>query len=245
MPPNFNLLVYGEPGVGKTRLCASADEVAEMRKVLILDVDGGVRTAQNVFPNVEYLSVTKWDQLQSIYNDLRADASHGFRTVVLDTVTEAQKINMVGIMKTAAVKATEKGEQRDEEVPGLREWGISSEQVRRMIRAYRDLPINFLMTAHVKDDKDERTQITRRSPDLPGKLARQIAGFFDIVFYMYQREVQRDGTDGQKISKTLRLLTSTSTDRVTAKDRTSRLPAVTQDLSMKFIYATANGGKSE
>lgn len=30
----FNFCIYGEPGVGKTRLAASADDVPEMRPVL-------------------------------------------------------------------------------------------------------------------------------------------------------------------------------------------------------------------
>jgi hypothetical protein len=240
MPPNFNFLVYGEPGVGKTRLCASSDAVQEMRKVLILDVDGGIRTAHQTFPNVEYLTITSWKFLQAIYNDLRADASHGFRTVVLDTATEAQKINMMGIMEKVAERATAEGKSREEELPGVREWGISGEQVRRMIRAFRDLPLNFLMTAHVKDDKDERTLVTKKSPDLPGKLSRQVSGFFDIVFYMYQREVDDKENPGQK--RSVRLLTARSTERVIAKDRTDQLPSVIQNITMEYIFNTATGG---
>jgi hypothetical protein len=243
MAPHVNLLIYGEPGVGKTLLCGSCDLVPAMRKVLILDIDGGALTVKSKFPNVERLKITEWKQLQSVYNELYASSTHGFQTVCLDTATEAQKINMVGIMEEVVKAAAAKGEHRDQEVPSVREWGVSSEQVRRMVRAYRDLPMNFLMTAHVKDDKDEKTGMIRKAPDLPGKLSRQIAGFFDIVLYMYVREMPKDADqpNGDKIQ--LRLLSSSASEKITAKDRTDKLPAIMKTVDMKSINALITGDK--
>lgn len=243
MAPRFNTLIYGNPGVGKTLLTASADAIPHMRKVLILDVDGGSLAAKGSYPNVERLSITKWEQLQAVYNDLFNDAGHGFQTVAIDTGTEAQKINMVPIMEKAVAKAAADGQTRDPEVPAVREWGISSEQFRRMIRAYRDLPMNFIMTCHVKDDKDEKTGITTKCPDLPGKLARQVAGFFDIVLYMYVREVQKDKADPQSEKVQLRLLSSAASERITAKDRTDKLPPIFQQCNMKYIINTITANK--
>ena len=62
-PPFFNMLVYGESGVGKTTLAGSADEVAEMRKVLIIDIEGGTLSIRKKFPNVEVVRVKNWPDL--------------------------------------------------------------------------------------------------------------------------------------------------------------------------------------
>lgn len=240
MAPHINMIIYGEPGVGKTLLSASADAVPAMRKALILDVDGGALSVKDKYPNVERLRITKWSQLQQVYNALYADAQHGFQTVILDTGTEAQKYSINEIMVKAVDKAAEKGEERDPEVPGLREWGITQEQVRRMVRAYRDLPLNFIMTCHVKDDKDERTGLVKKSPDLPGKLSRQIAGFFDVVMYMYMKQLERDGE-----KKDVRLLMTQPTQAITAKDRTDKLPSIIQECNMAYIYNMLTGVKND
>jgi hypothetical protein len=234
MAPRVNMLIYGDPGVGKTLLCASSDAVPEMRRVLLIDVDGGALTARETFPNVDVLQVTTWGQLQLVYDDLFASSTHGYQTVILDTATEAQKLSMVEVMKKAVKRAEEDGKDRDEEVPSVREWGISSEQVRRIVRNFRNLPVNFLMTAHVAEDKDERTGLVKKAPDLPGKLKRQIAGFFDVVMYMYIREVKEEGTDE---AKELRLLMSAATSKITAKDRTQKLARIEQVPTMKSLYA--------
>ena len=40
--PYMNLLIYGEPGVGKTVLAGSAADHPDTAPILILDVEGGV-----------------------------------------------------------------------------------------------------------------------------------------------------------------------------------------------------------
>lgn len=238
MAPHINMLIYGEPGVGKTRLCASADAIPTMRKVLLLDVDGGALSAKGLYPDVEVLRVTRWKQLIDIHQELAIGQSHGFQTVIMDTGTEAQKYNMSDVMAAACKAAEAKGEVRDPDVPSLREWGITQEQFRRLVRGYRDLPLNFIMTCHVKDDRDDKTGITKKSPDLPGKLTRQIAGFFDIVLYMYILEVDVPGSDQKR---EMRLLMSSATHRITAKDRTDKLPRVVTTPTMQFMHNAITG----
>lgn len=247
MAPRINAIIYGLPGVGKTRLCASADAVPEMRKVLLLDVDGGALSAQELYPNVERLSITNWDQVMNVQRDLASGMNHGFQTVILDTGTEAQKYDQAAVMKQAAKIAADKGEVRDEAVPSFREWGITQDHFRQMVRGFRDLPMNFLMTLHVKDQTNDLTGKVSKSPDLPGKLARQIAGFFDVVLYMYVKELPiADGTNSDGTPKTKmvekRLLLSAASELIIAKDRSDKLPSIIQDMSMKYCYNTIYGG---
>jgi hypothetical protein len=112
---------------------------------------------------------------------------------------------------------------RDPDIPSVREWGKNIEQTRRLIRGLRDLPINTIFTALAIEDKDEITGQRNMRPYLSGKLAGEVAGFLDIVVYMYKRQV---GDDFE------RLILTQATDRVTAKDRTTRLPQVMQSPTM-------------
>jgi uncharacterized protein (UPF0218 family) len=244
MAPRINAIIYGLPGVGKTRLCCSADAVPQMRKVLLLDVDGGALSAQDLYPNVERLTVTKWQQVMDVHAELANTTNHGFQTVILDTGTEAQKYDQASVMKQAAKIAADKGEVRDEAVPSFREWGITQDHFRQMVRGFRDLPMNFLMNLHVKDQQNELTGKVSKSPDLPGKLARQIAGFFDVVLYMYVKEVPDPTGTAEKPKPPIekRLLLSSASELIIAKDRSDKLPAITQDMSMKFIYNTIYAG---
>jgi len=116
---------------------------------------------------------------------------------------------------------------RDPDVPGMREWGKNIEQIRRMTRAFRDLQMNTIITALAKSDKDPRTGLIKTKPSLSGKLADEVAGFFDEVFYMYTKVI-----DGE----IKRLLLTTKTDTQEAKDRSGRMPAIVDNPQMPVIY---------
>jgi phage nucleotide-binding protein len=218
----INMLIYGEPGVGKTRIIGSCDMCPEMRKVLILDIDGGALTVKEPFPNVDVLRITSYKELQGVYNDLRA-GGHSYQTIGIDTITEVQKYNMTDVMS----ELVKRDAQRNEYVPDRREWAISSEMVRRMIHAFKDLPYNTIFTAHVKDDEDQTTGVSTKRPDLPGKLARQIPGWFDLVVYQYEREVTIKDKDGNPVRKEVKRLWLTKNGgRTIVKDRTDKLPRI-------------------
>jgi hypothetical protein len=162
--------------------------------------------------------VKTWADMAKIYGTLY-DGNHPYRTVILDSLTEVQKFSMAQIMRAV----WEADNDRDPDIPSVREWGKNIEQTRRLIRGLRDLPINTIFTALAIEDKDEITGQRNMRPYLSGKLAGEVAGFLDIVVYMYKRQV---GDDFE------RLILTQATDRVTAKDRTTRLPQVMQSPTM-------------
>src|SRR4051812_41658125 len=78
--PYINMLLYGNSGVGKTRLSGSAVEVPELSPVLFVDIEGGLLTLQSCFPQAEYVRVTTWEQMQLVYDNLRRNPER-FKTV--------------------------------------------------------------------------------------------------------------------------------------------------------------------
>lgn len=228
-PPTFNMLIYGDSGSGKTTLAGSADAVPEMRKVLILDIEGGTLSLKDRYPDVESVRIKKWSDMQEVYNELYED-NHNYATIVIDSLTELQKLSMDQVM----VKLVMEHQERDPDVPGIREWNINIEQTRKFVRAFRDLPVSTIFTALAKTDKNQFTGASRTKPSLSGKVADEVAGFLDIVVYLYTKEVDQEQR---------RVLLCGATQQNVAKDRTDKLEQTILDPTMSIIWNAIKGIK--
>lgn len=226
-PQAVNMLIYGDPGVGKTVLAGSASKVENMAPVLFIDVEGGTMSLRNKYPDVDVVRVSNWQDMTAIYNDIASSESK-YKTIVIDSLTEIQKFSMYNIMRDLVNSDPD----RDPDVPGIREWGKNAEQIRRFVRAFRDLPVNTIFTALAATDKDQKTGAVLSRPYLSGKLASEVAGFLDIVCFMYIRIV-----DGE----VRRLMLTSSTDSCVAKDRSDSLPPVLEEPDMQTIHQIVTG----
>lgn len=220
--PLVNMLIYGESGVGKTLLAGSADDVPAMRQVLFIDVEGGTLTLKNKYPNIKSVRVKTWHDMQAVYDELYKN-NHGFTTLVIDSLTEIQKLSMSTVMR----KLVDDHEERDADVPGIREWGINIEHTRKFVRAFRDLPVNTIFTALVQSEKNNRTGAMKRKPSLNGKVKDEVAGFLDIVVYLYIKEIDQANK---------RMLLCSQTEDTVAKDRSNSLPQTIENPTMSAIW---------
>jgi hypothetical protein len=218
----FNFLIYGDPGVGKTVLAGSSYEVKEMNPVIFLDCEGGTLSLRKRYPGVERVRIKHFGDLSKAYNALRRGEG-GYKTCVLDSVTELQKFGMYEIM----AKTVKEDPERDPDLPGIGEWGKNTEQMRKVIRAFRDLPMNTIFTALARTERTPKGK-TIIKPSLSAKLSDEVAGFFDIVVYMYRKQTEDDNM--------VRRLLTIATDEITAKDRTDRLPPYLDNPTMDVLY---------
>lgn len=211
--PYINMIVFGNPGVGKTLLCGSSHEIEEMAPVLLIDIEGGSFSLREKYADIDVVRLHTWEDVQKLYSDLYDDM-HGYKTIIVDSLTEVQKFSMGQIMR----QLIQEDPSRDPDIPGMREWGKNIEQIRRFVRAFRDLPCNTLFTALVREDRNPRTGMVTKLPSLSGKLAAEVAGFVDIVLFMYVKAVDE--------IPDARLLLAKQTEDTVAKDRSNKLPMV-------------------
>lgn len=238
VPPWLNLMLYGDPGAGKTVLAGSADEVADMSPVLLIDIEGGAFSLKAFYPGVHVIRVRSLDQLVTIYKELEK-GEHPYRTVIVDSLSETAKMIMNNIM--AAVVAEDS--DRDPDVPSLREWGKLGEQMRRMVRRFRDLPMHTIFTALLDETQDQKGRV-RKYPMLGGKLKREVSGFMDIVLFVYTKHVKINAAgelDKDADESLHRFVLSSSTDEYVCKDRSNRMPEILLDPTMTKIHELIQG----
>jgi hypothetical protein len=228
----LKLLIYGDWGIGKTVLAGSASLVPEMRDVLVIDAEGGTESLVRTYPQCDVVRITDIDGLWPIYDELHR-GKHPYGTVVLDSLSELQKYDMY---KTLEVGSIERPGKVDPDIAGMREWGISLEHMRKMVRQFRDLPMNVIFTALVRFEKDPKTGVTMKMPGLQGKAGGELPAFPDVVLYYFTKEVKETGPDGDEIIVERRIAQSRRTSTVAAKDRTGKLPASMRDPDMKKIW---------
>jgi hypothetical protein len=148
------------------------------------------------------------------------------------------------IMGDIMKAVVEEDEERDPDVPSIREWGKLGEQMRRVIRRFRDLPMHTVFTALLDESEDKKGRM-KKNPMLSGKLKKEVAGFMDIVLFVYAKHVRVNPLTGeldQDADEALhRFVLSSSTDEFVCKDRSSRMPEVMLDPTMFKIHTLIQG----
>lgn len=178
----LNGLFYGETGVGKTTLLGSAEDCEFTSPILIIDIDQGLASLSGSASKV--VRPRNFEEIQEIYNYLRFENTR-FKAVGIDSVTEMQrKLSMDEI--TGMLNQGDVYTNLAAHVPPDRyNWLSSGDQMRRFIRAFRDLAylpdkskrIHVFISA--LERVDEKQSII--CPSLPGVLGLEIGASVDMM----------------------------------------------------------------
>lgn len=104
-----------------------------------------------------------------------------YKTVILDSLTEVNAYliyHLLGITVDTKLDA-----DSAQETAGWDEYKKGNQMLQMLIRAYRDLPMNFIACCGTQYNQDEN-KVMHWVPSLLGKLANQVQGYFDIVGYL-------------------------------------------------------------
>ncbi len=137
------------------------------------------------------------EKLKELEKNLRGDYDSDaeprrYHTVIIDSLSEVEAFSMyqlLGITDRTHL---------DEEVQSAEwtEYKKNHSQILRAVRAYRDLPMNVIITSASNFMQDDRKRMIY-SPALTGKLAKQVQGFMDMVGFYTMTQV--DGEDVRRL----------------------------------------------
>ena len=129
----LNVLVYGNAGSGKTRLCSTVENG------VIISAEGGLLSLREF--DIPFIEVASLKDVQNAYEFLADRTNHSFDWVCIDSLSEVGEV----------VLANEKLNQKD----ARKAYGELIDRMTNLIRAFRDLPMHVYMTAKVEPLKDE------------------------------------------------------------------------------------------
>ena len=221
------MLVYGDPGVGKTVFSCSGD------RTIFIDVEGGSLSVQNRIKakKVARKRFDTFDEIEEFVRGLREKGSKA-DTLVIDSITELQKKLMDSIV---AQHPEVKRPYGDGLTVG--DWGYNTERMRRFIRMARDLDMNVIFTALAMEEKNEMTGVVKTPPKMSPKLSADVCGYVDIVGYLYVDNVTDE--DGESVP--IRRMLIQPVGMYYAKDRSGALGNVIDDPTFPGIYNTIFG----
>ncbi len=210
---HIKALVVGDPGSGKTRHACSWPEV------LYLNAEGGLMSIQEL--NLPYVEIKDTSELLEAYKELKKTpeerkAYFGFpvETVCIDTIDEIARL-----MVKERLSATNKDSMQ------IQDWGWLGEQLRVLIRNYRNLPMNVIFNCHLKTETEEESGKMYLRPAIQGAVGGEIAGYVDLAVVLAARpatEVDKSGKTVRRIIRTMQ--TFPDTRQTWVKDRSGKLP---------------------
>lgn len=191
LPFRRKILIYGEPGAGKSFLAGQAQDVPEMADVLLLDCDGGSSTLLSR-GDISAASTRTADDAEAVLwmvaNKDPAVAS--VRTVVLDGLSELSRRFLADL----AVSEAQKNGKRDQDANELRDYMKTKNRMLRILRLARDIPTNLVITTWASktyplkpgtQQQDTSLEPTIITPDVSNSIRTTLMGLVDDVFYLH------------------------------------------------------------
>lgn len=224
----IKMLIYGQSGIGKTRLAASAADVKELCPVLFVDAEAGTMSIRER-KDLQVFRMSDYAALQKFVGFMRNGVEKEYKTVVVDSLTDIGRT----VIRQCVLDARRANSNHDPEIPGMQDWGRYTERMKIIIRSLRDSPVNVVLTSLARDDKDELSGKISYKPALQGAAAAMDAvAYMDIIGYYAP-------VGGGKSTPTLFFNTNAG---FVAKDRSGLLPEKMEEPTFTQIHKLITGG---
>lgn len=207
-------LIYGDSGVGKTVLCATAPNA------IIISCEAGLLSLKEsnlikIFgkdnPTINYnmpvIEISTIDDLVDVLNWATDPKNHEyFDTICIDSLTEIAEV----VLNNLKSKVKDPRQAYAEVVT----------KMDMIVRGFRDIKNkNVVMLAKIEVSKDEVTGVMHQRPQMPGRtLGGSLPYYFDMVFKL--------GVQNQPGQPPVRFLQTERDFQSTAKDRSGTLNSI-------------------
>lgn len=170
------IVVYGEPGIGKTSLFNTSEQP------LLIDFDRGVDRS---IMRQDTLLVNKWEDVQA---EEKAGTFNNYKTIGIDTAKAAlDDFLMSYVIKLDYAAAKNK----------LKAYGAIGDEFKLFVNNRRADNAELVIIAHAKDEKEG--DIIKKIPDVTGQSYNLLLRIADQVGYMRtinnKRTIQWEPTD--------------------------------------------------
>ena len=165
----LSVLIYGQPGIGKTTLGVSAPNA------VLFDYDGGVQRINGAH-QVATLQPTSWEDTNAALQEI-ANEMPEVQTIVIDTVGK-----MLDYMSAYIIRNDAKMAMRDGSL-SLKGYGVRKQMFVNFIKQLALMGKNVIFIAHEREER--RGEETFKRPEIGGSSANDLIKELDLVGYMY------------------------------------------------------------
>ena len=191
----IKILVYGAPGAGKTRLCATTPNP------IILSAESGLLSVRQ--SKLDYIQISNIDDLYDAYDYCTGSEEMAkYDTICLDSVSEIAE----------QVLKNEKDGVKD----GRAAYGNLNERMNSLLRCFRDISGKNVYFSAKMEYSTGADGVAMFRPSLPGKTLSQGIGYFFDEEFVLLAEKNSEGV-------VVRKLQTTGDSSYEAKDRSGSL----------------------
>lgn len=227
---HHRLMVYGEPGVGKTVFAATSPNA-----LILTNDEAETISAAAMGSQADVWVCPTYEDIDEAWEYLRHEGYKEFDWVWIDNLTLLQDQAMDRIMH----ELVQRRPDRNRWVPDQHEYLVNQNRLSTMVRNFKKLPMHVGFTAHSmrSEDEDDKVLYVPMIQGGKGALSRKICGYMNMVGYLHT--VRKEG-------KTRRRMLIEKKGKYLAKGRYPGMPDTLDDPTMpaleKAMAATLGAG---